>query len=223
MAGLTPHLLQQFITTREVCQQIEKVSDSIYLSEVPFPYHVAQAVRRVLRGKVMMDITDQELLKGDESLLNRTNMMALCHDQHIDTGLLHKAITNQVPQQQTHRHMETCKKGMLGCTGCHLSMPFGSLSTTSPVVLKPINTDGEANDYSTEVSSNVQRRTVSEALKYGIHNPRMHNILPWVELLPLTDIRNWNTDKAVLWETRQPCHQEQTLASVPHSTSNEVE
>ena len=120
MAGLTPHLLQQFITTREVCQQIEKVLDSIYLSEVPFPYHVAQAVRRVLRGKVMTDITDQVLLKGDESLLNRTNMMALCHDQHIDTGLLHKAITNQVSQQQTHSHMETCKKGVLGRTGCHL-------------------------------------------------------------------------------------------------------
>ena len=55
MGGLTPHLLQRFITTREVCQQIEKVLDSTYLSEVPFPYHVAQAVRRVLRGKVMMD------------------------------------------------------------------------------------------------------------------------------------------------------------------------
>ena len=78
------------------------------------------------------------------------DMMALCHDQQIDTGLLHKAITNQVSQQQTHSHMETCKKGVLGCTGCCLSMPFGSLSTTSPVVLKPINTDGEANDSYTE-------------------------------------------------------------------------
>ena len=58
MGGLTPHLLQWFITTKEVCQQIEKVLDSIYLSEVQFPYHVAQAVRRVLRGKVMMDISD---------------------------------------------------------------------------------------------------------------------------------------------------------------------
>ena len=102
-------------------------------------------------------------------------------------------------------------------------MPFGSLSTTSPVVLKPINTDGEANDSYTEVSSNVQQSTFSETLKYGIQNPRMHNILPRVELLPLTDIRNWNTDIAVVWETHQPCHQEQTLASVPHSTSNEVE
>ena len=158
MGGLTPHLLQWFITTREVCQQIKKVLgvDSIYLSEVPFPYHIAQAVRRVLRDKVMMDITDQELLKGDETLLNCTNMMALCDDQQIDTGLLHKAIANQVSQQQTHSHMETCKKGVLGHTGCCLSMPFGSLSTTSTVVLKPINRDGEANDYYTEVSSNVQ-------------------------------------------------------------------
>ena len=122
MGGLTPHLLQQFITTREVCQQIEKVLDSIYLSEVPFPYHVAQAVRRVLGGKVTMDITDQELLKGDEALLNCTNMMALCHDQQIDTGLLHKAITNEVSQQRTHSHMETCKKCVLGHTGCRLSM-----------------------------------------------------------------------------------------------------
>ena len=168
IGGLTPHLLQWFITTREVCQQIKKVLDSIHLSEVPFPYHVAQAVRRVLRGKVMMDITDQELLKGDEPLLNHTNMTALCHDQQIDTGLLHKAIASQVSQQQTHRHMETCKKGVLGRTGCHLSMPFGSLSTTSPVELKPINTDGEANDSYTEVSSNVQQRTISETLKYGV-------------------------------------------------------
>ena len=132
MGGLTPHLLQWFISTREVCQKITKVLlDSIYLSEVPFPDHVAQAVRRVLRGKVTMDITDQELLKGDEALLNHTNMMALCHDQQIDTGLLHKTITNQVSQQQTHSHMETCKKGVLCRTGCHLSMPFGSLFTTS--------------------------------------------------------------------------------------------
>ena len=140
MGGLTPHLLQWFITTREVCQQIKKVLDSIYLSEVPFPYHVAQSVRRVLRGEVMMDITYQELLKVDEALLNRANMMPLCHDQQIDTGLLHKAITDQVSQQQTHSNMETFKKGMLGRTGYRLSMPFGSLSTTSPVVLKPINT-----------------------------------------------------------------------------------
>ena len=208
---------------RGVCQQIEKVLDSIYLSEVPFPYHVAQAVRRVLRGKVMMDITDQEVLKGDEALLNHTNMMALCHDQQIDTGLLHKAITNQVSQQQTHSHMETCKKGVLGHTGCCLSMPFGNLSTTSPVVLKPIKTDGEANDSYTGLSSNVQQRTVSETLKYDIQNPRMHNIIPRVELLPLTDIHNWKTDIAVVWETHRPCHQEHTLASVPHSTSNEVE
>ena len=194
MGGLTPHLLKRFITTREVCQQIKKVLDSIYLSEVPFPYHVAQAVRRVLRGKVTMDITNKELLKGDEAMPNRTNMMALCHDQQIDTGFLHKAIANQVSQQQTHSHMETCKKGMLVHTGCHLSMPFGSLSTTSHVVLKPTNTDGEANDYYTEVSSNVQQRTISETLKYGIHNPGMYNILPQVELLPLTDIRNWKTD-----------------------------
>ena len=95
--------------------------------------------------------------------------------------------------------------------------------TTSPVVLKPINTDGEANDSYTEVSSNVQQRTISETLKYGIQNPRMHNIIPRVELLPLTDIHNWKTDIAVVWETHCPCHQEQTLASVPHSTSNEVE
>ena len=164
-----------------------------------------------------------QLLKGNEALLNRTNMMALCHDQQIDTGLLHKAIANQVSQQQTHSHMETCKKGMLGHTGCHLSMPFGSLSTTSHVVLKPTNTDGETNDYYTEVSSNVQQRTISETLKYGIHNPGMYNILPQVELLPLTDIRNWKTDIAVVWETCRPCHQEQTLTSVPQSTSNEVE
>ena len=147
-----------------------------------------------------MNITDQELLKGDEALLNHTNMMALCHDQQIDTGLLHKTITNQVSQQRNHIHKETCKTGVLCRTGCHLSMAFGSLSTTSPVVLKPINTDGEANDYYTEVSSNVQQRTVSEILKCGIQNPRMHNIIPQVELLPLTDIRNWKTDIAVVWE-----------------------
>ena len=179
----------------------QELLDSIYLSEVPFPYHVAQSVRRVLRGEVMMSITYQELLKVDEALLNRANMMPLCHDQQIDTGLLHKAITNQVSQQQTHSHMETFKKGMLGRTGYRLSMPFGSLSTTSPVVLKPINTDGEVNDCCTEVSSNVQQRTVSETLKYGIHNPRMHNILQ-VELLPLTDICYWKTDIDVVWETR---------------------
>ena len=51
----------------------------------------------------------------------------------------------------------------------------------------------------------------------------MHNIIPQVELLPLTDICNWKTDITVVWETRRPCHQEQTFASVPHSTSNEVE
>ena len=78
MGGLTPRLLQRFITTREVCQQI----GFHMLVRCPISLPCCSSCEESVEGQSDNgQITDQDLLKGDEALLNHTNMMALCHDQ----------------------------------------------------------------------------------------------------------------------------------------------
>jgi len=44
-------------------------------------------------------------------------------------------------RQQSHWHMGTCTKGVLGKTGCRMCMPMGLREETSPVLLEPVTNE----------------------------------------------------------------------------------
>jgi len=138
--------MQRFTGFKDICTEISKVFDSMFVSEIPTKHHLPALVHKLAEEP---DIPPVLGFCSREVLLSRPNhLQAADHNQEITHHTLKKATYDQASQQCHHKHMATCQKGFHGQTGCRLSMKCGKCFQTGCVLLEELTQD-EAVDMAT--------------------------------------------------------------------------
>lgn len=139
--GLSPYLLQRFAQLPNICNAISSTLDSMYKSALPAEIHLATLVRNLVNKHPGWGLSVKDLPPVvSEPLLNRINAPEELICENVTTYQQVEHITDkEASRNQLHNHMQTCRKGFLGRTGCRFCMPFGECRCTRPVLL--IETD----------------------------------------------------------------------------------
>ena len=135
--GISAYAMQRFASMPRICEEISKVLDSMFKTEIPSQHHLPALIHRIAEdGNFPLALP----LRSREVLLSRPS-----HDQAKgpDGKITHQSVANatydQASRQCHHRHLKTCHKGYHGRTGCRLCMKAGRNTKTGCVLLRELS------------------------------------------------------------------------------------
>ena len=164
-SGISSFALQRFANLEKVCQSINDVLNSMYVSQLDRDVCIGTILREFAwdqrkRGKLSVAI--QESLNPTEPLFLRPDPMrvideqkVLCSSQkkRLINGVI-KAVQVQAGDQQFHRHQDACHERTWGLAGCRFNVTWTLQDFTCANLLKPrLEQCPEADSGNSEVCS----------------------------------------------------------------------
>ena len=128
--------MQRFASMPDICKEISSVLDKMFCTEIPSKHHLPALIHRIAHeGTTSLALP----LRSREVLLSRPS-----HEQAADNDgkITHKSVKNathdQAGKQCHHTHLQTCRKGEHGRTGCRLCMKAGKNPNTGCILLREL-------------------------------------------------------------------------------------
>ena len=128
--GLCPELLARISTFPDLCQEAEKVLDSMYCASLPREVHVRDLVNKTLPLYYNASNTF-----GNRKRKRAGRAMLVMPDPLNEAQRFNSFTHACVCQTGIHTHCFTCMKPPNGYTGCRLCKPSGDIDRTKPVQL----------------------------------------------------------------------------------------
>ena len=129
--------MQRFAAMSDICDEISKVLDTMFNTEIPSEYHLPALIHKLADEKeipLALGVRPREVLLG-----RPTHLPAAGANRKITHRTLRKATYCQGGRQCHHTHMHTCRKGYFGRRGCRLCMKAGRCSKTGRKWLRPLS------------------------------------------------------------------------------------
>ena len=131
--GIPSYAMQRFASMPDICAEISKVLDTMFNSEIPSKHHLPALIHKLAdEGDVPLALG----IRSRQVLLERPTYKAAGNNAGIIT---HESVKNathdQGGRQCHHKHLETCRKGYFGRSGCRLCMKAGKCFKTGCVLL----------------------------------------------------------------------------------------
>jgi hypothetical protein len=148
--GLPPYVLQSFAGIQDLCDTIASVLDSMYRATLPRKTHIDRLTQQIMKqwsgsnfdGSIFRHLPEPHLLARSNPMGSRS------YEGNITKVEIDCATILQAVDQQIHKHMHTCHKGVKGLTGCRLDRKSGPCLGTHPIRLVPIEIgDSIAEEY----------------------------------------------------------------------------
>ena len=184
--GISSSVLQRFAGMQDICLQLSRVLDTMFVGSIPETVHTKVIVEKAVRSYHNSGLKKNEVpTVPGEPLLDRNqwkdDIDVVCIPVSTESetangglggsslplrrcrgvrcpGCFVSAAQLQAAKQNWHEHMATCRKGVMGHTGCRLCMPCATREKTEPVLLslesKPLQ--GEEKDKDGTFTYNVQ-------------------------------------------------------------------
>ena len=135
--------MQRFAAMSDICNEISKVLDTMFRSEIPSNHHLPALIHRLAEEE---DVPLALRVRSRQVLLGRpTHMQAAGSDNKITHQSVAQATFDQAGRQCHHKHMKTCRKGNHGRVACRLCMKAGKCKRTGCVLLKELSNEEAEN------------------------------------------------------------------------------
>ena len=123
--GLCPKLLESCASFTELCEEVQKALDTMYIAEIPRCLHVQHELLQTMKSTVSARqfLPKQQMKQASlvvpTSASVKEKWLAFLYDTILETGI--------------HQHTFTCKKLPAGAYGCRGARPSGLCEATKPV------------------------------------------------------------------------------------------
>ena len=182
--GISPAALQRLSGMDELCSELSRVLDTMFAGSIAQEIHTQVIVEKTLstfhnvglrRADIYNIPREPLLLRGrwrEEIAVSGTAGGTLDPEEAAAAPetcptCYMTAAEIQAAKQNWHEHMATCRKGLMGHTGCRLNMPAATREVTWPVLLSLPEKDDPVVDTNAEKTKNKPSFSVQDPLPSG--------------------------------------------------------